>query len=78
MEGHISAIVLGLNSGQDGNLRFNQETGLRAPFRLVFCKDLSLGVVTYDFDIDKASKIEPLRPEHRHVGDLNGEHELWP
>jgi hypothetical protein len=40
------------------------------PFRLVLSKDLSLGVITDDLDVDEASNIELLGPEHRHPGDM--------
>jgi hypothetical protein len=40
------------------------------PFRLVRSKDLSLRMITDDLDVDEASNIELLGPEHRHPGDL--------
>lgn len=40
------------------------------PLCLVFCENLSLGVVSNDLDVDEASKVQLLRPEHRHVGEL--------
>ncbi|KAK5626803.1 hypothetical protein RRF57_002518 [Xylaria bambusicola] len=43
-----------------------------APLRLVFSKDLPLGVVADGPDVDKASDVELLRPEHRHIGSDRG------
>jgi hypothetical protein len=40
------------------------------PFGLVLSKDLSLCMITDDLDVDEASDIELLGPEHRHPGDL--------
>jgi hypothetical protein len=36
----------------------------------VLSKDLSLRMVTDDLDVDEASDIELLGPEHRHPGDI--------
>jgi hypothetical protein len=45
-------------------------SGRISPFRLVLSKDFSLCVITDDLDVDEASDIELLGPEHRHPGDL--------
>lgn len=45
-------------------------SGRILPFRLVLSKDLSLRMITDDLDVDEASDIELLGPEHRHPGDL--------
>ena len=45
-------------------------SGRILPLCLVLSKDLSLCVVTDDLDVDEASDIELLGPEHRHPGDL--------
>ncbi len=40
------------------------------PLCLVLCKDLSLRMVSNDLNIDEATKVQFLRPEHRHVGSF--------
>lgn len=34
----------------------------------MLCENLSLGVVSDDFDVDEASKVKLFCPEHRHLG----------
>jgi hypothetical protein len=40
----------------------------RIPLRLVLSKDLSLGMITEDLDIDEAAQVELLGSEHGHDG----------
>ncbi len=37
------------------------------PLWLMLCKDLSLGVIADDFDVDEAAQVQLLGPEHRHL-----------
>lgn len=38
------------------------------PLGLVLGKDLPLGVVADDLDVDEGTNVQLLRPEHRHLG----------
>jgi hypothetical protein len=50
--------------------RVRNERSRILPFSLVFSEDLSLCMITDDLDVDEASDIELLGPEHRHPDDL--------
>lgn len=56
-----------------------------APLGLVRGKDLPLGVVANDLDVEEAPNVELLRPEHRHLGGwpefvvslFNSSYHMW-
>jgi hypothetical protein len=51
-------------------LQVRDGRGRILPFRLVLSKDLPLRMVADDLDVDEASDIKLLGPEHRHPGDM--------
>lgn len=66
---HLGQFELGLCACSGGEAEVSDDVSQSLSLGLVFCENLSLGVVSNDLDVDKASKVELLRPEHRHVGD---------
>jgi hypothetical protein len=47
--------------------RRNVQDGVLVPRGLILCKDLSLGMVADDPDVDEGSQVELLGSEHGHV-----------